>query len=103
MTVTGGRTEAGVNLGVLAALVPEPTNPKDPKAMAVQVDGATIGHLGGTDARAYRTVVEKLAADGRAAYCNATIRGGWDRGGEDWGRFGVSLDLGPADHVLIEG
>lgn len=100
MEVTGGRTEMGVNVGVLVALISQPDNPKDPKAVAVQVDGQTLGHLSRSDARAYGAVLSKLAADGKVAYCNGTIRGGWDRGGKDRGDFGITLELGAPEDAL---
>jgi len=100
VAVTCGRTELGVNVGVLAALVPEPDNPYDPRAVAVQVDGQTLGYLSKSDAKAYGAVLEKVTADGKLAFCNATIRGGWDRGGEDRGDFGVTLDLARPEEAL---
>lgn len=103
VAITGGRTELGVNVGVLVALVPQPDNPKDRKAVAVQADGQTVGHLSRADARAYGSVLGKLAAEGKVAYCNGTVRGGWDRGGTDRGDFGLSLDLASSEYALGEG
>jgi hypothetical protein len=101
LEVTGGRTKAGVSVGVLTALVPEPHNRKDPNAIAVLVGGLTIGHLDRADARAYSPVIDRLASERRVAYCNATIYGGWDRGGRDRGNFGVSLELASATSLLL--
>lgn len=89
----GERTTAGVNVGVLAALVPEPSNRFDKQAVAVQVGGRTVGHLSREDARAYRPILDKHAAEGKVPFCNATIRGGWDRGCGDVGSYGIDLEL----------
>jgi len=42
----GGRTERGVERqGHQATLMPEPTNPKDPAAIAVLIEGRLVGYL----------------------------------------------------------
>lgn len=94
----GVRTATGVNVGVLASLVPEPGNQHDKHAVRVVVGGQTVGYLSRLDARAYRLVIDKVAADGKVAYCNATIRGGWDRGNGDVGSYGIDLDLAAPEH-----
>jgi hypothetical protein len=100
----GGRTEHGpVHVAHIAGLAPEPSNPHDPNAVVVQLDGATVGHLSRTDAVAYRPVFEAVARMGYPAIgCHATLTGGWDRGGGDRGSIGVVLHLGTPRELLGE-
>jgi hypothetical protein len=101
--VASARTDAGVNIGVLTALVPEQTDPADPMAVAVQVGGVTVGQLSTADARAYRPALDRLTTDGRVAYCNATIQGGWGREGQDQGDLGMFLELASPTSLLLGG
>ena len=89
----GGRSREGVELDVIAMLVPEPRNKHDKGAIAIQVNGATVGHLARATAKSYGPVVRRLADGGRVGQCHATIVGGWDRGRSDHGDFGIWLDL----------
>jgi hypothetical protein len=91
----GGRTKEGHSYECVAILRPEPTNPYDPNAVAVCIDGLQIGHLSREAAKAFAPVADVLV--GRLAACSAVVRGGWDRGGGDEGAFGVVLDLGGID------
>lgn len=88
--IAGKKTERGVRHRCAAALIPEPTNRYDPNAVKVQIDGATVGYLSRDTAKA---LLKTLAEDGfSAAVANAVIVGGWDRGGDDVGSFGVKLN-----------
>jgi hypothetical protein len=97
--LAGGRTiDGGRNRDHVAMLLPEPTNPYDPAAVRVVVItdggvGATIGYLSREDAVAYRPVIDRVAADGKVVACRASLSGGWDRGPDDRGSFGVRLAL----------
>jgi hypothetical protein len=91
--ICGPRTEDGANRVVEGWLVLEDTNPYDALAVRVDIDGHPVGYLSRANARAYR---EQLAAQGVTALrasCLARIRGGWDRGPDDKGYYGVFLDL----------
>ncbi len=94
----GGRGPNGVlRPDQLAGLLPEPSNPVDAEAVQVQVDGDLVGYLGRPDARAYRPILDRLAAHGLGMGCHARLTGGWDRG-DDRGSIGVRLLVGtPAD------
>ncbi|MBX5470805.1 MAG: hypothetical protein IRZ21_13030 [Thermoleophilaceae bacterium] len=77
----------------VALLVPEPTNPHDPNAVMVQIDGKLVGYLSRADAVAYRPTLRPLAAQGKAAACHAVIAG---RGpGSRTSNLGVFLHLPP--------
>ena len=99
--IAGGRTTDGVrNPDHLAALIPEPTNPYDPKAVReviVPTKGGQawghVGHLSREDAVAYRPVIDAAAAVAHVIGCRASLTGGWDRGHGDRGSIGVILAL----------
>jgi HIRAN domain len=89
--VVGGRTEDSARYKCVAILTPEPDNPYDPHAVCVTVDGFKVAHLSRDWAAKFNAV---LASSRYAqAACNALIVGGWDRGGDDRGHFGIKLDI----------
>ncbi len=93
--IGGGRDANGVrDPDHVAGLLPERDNPVDPEAVAVQVDAMHVGYLSREDARAYRPVLDRLAAHGLYMACQATLSGGWDRGPSDRGSIGVRLHVG---------
>jgi hypothetical protein len=106
--LAGGRTvDGGRNRDHVAMILPEPTNPYDPAAVRVVVItpagvGATIGYLSREDAVAYRAVIDRVAADGKVVACRASLSGGWDRGPDDRGSFGVRLALDTPDGLTKE-
>lgn len=83
----GGRTVL-----VDALLVLEDSNPHDPNAVQVQIDGQLCGYLSRENARRYRG---DLAAAGVRANvrCKARIVGGFETKGGGRAHFGVKLDL----------
>lgn len=96
--VCGGKSRGGHHYACIATLVAEPTNPHDHNAVAVQVDGMTVGYLSRGRAPSYSPVLRRLASQGFVAACDAEIRGGWDRGGGDQGSFGITLFLASPTH-----
>jgi hypothetical protein len=64
-------------------------NPYDPKAVRVDIANLTVGYLSREGARAWRSSNRTT----NPYACNAVVRGGWDRGPDDQGSFGVWLDL----------
>jgi hypothetical protein len=91
--ICGGRTEDGHDKIFDALLIPEDNNPADSKAVRVDILGRTVGHLSRENARQLR---KKAQDEGIAKYAlrvKARIRGGWYRGPDDQGFFGVTLDL----------
>jgi hypothetical protein len=62
---------------ILASLVPEPEHAHDPNAIAVAIDGNTVGYLSPELARTYGGV---LGSSDTARACPATLNGGeWDQ------------------------
>ncbi len=89
----GGRTEESCEQIVDAFLVLEDSNPYDAKAVQVRINGQVCGHLSRENARQYRMQLKAIGLPHVTARCKAMIVGGWDRGPDDRGFFGVRLDL----------
>ena len=91
--ICGGKTEQGYRHMVEAHLVSEDDNPHDSKAVCVWIQNRVVGYLDRETARSFRKQMANIGMSGVAAKCDAIIVGGWDRGAEDSGHFGVKLDL----------
>jgi hypothetical protein len=89
----GGRNEDGVEVYVQALLVFENDNPHDANAVKVFIGHTLVGYLKRTDAKSYRQQILKAGRGELVGCCAAKIVGGWDRGPDDQGYFGVRLDL----------
>ncbi len=90
--ICGGRSPPGANVVVTARVVPhDETNYEYPMGVGVEVNGAVVGYFSNVLAWRYRTIYEGPTA------CRALIVGGWDRGPDDRGHFGVKLDLNLGD------
>ena len=89
--LSGKRTPNGVHRYYAAVLMPQPNNPHDRKAVAVMIHDLEVGHLERDVAPDFlRALRRRSFAD---AACEALIVGGWNRGGHDWGYFGVRLNI----------
>ena len=94
LVLSGGRrTFGGVDLDIEAELVLEFDDPFESVVVAVLVDGMRVGSLLLDDAQRLQPAIESARRLHGVATCRARIRGGWDRGGEDVGAFGVVLLL----------
>jgi len=91
--ICGERDDDGVDRVLNASLVLEGSNPYDPQAVRVDIDGKAVGYLSRPTARAFRQRVAAGQPEGTALPCKARIKGGWDRGAGDQGHFGVWLNL----------
>lgn len=92
-SVVGGRNADGHRAIVTAVLVLEDSNKYDKKAVAVMIEGKLCGYLDRETARSYRKQIAKAGHPKSNLSCQAMIVGGWDRGPEDKGFFGVKIDL----------
>jgi len=92
----GGKHEEGAHLPCNVALVPEPSNPHDPDAVAVFIlhgKAAPRAQVGYLPANIAPLLKRSLLDTGyEAASCCAKVVGGWDRGKRDQGSFGIRLD-----------
>jgi hypothetical protein len=96
IAVASGEFSAnGIHFDCTAILRPEPTNPFDSDAIRIEIGGQLVGYLNRTAAKAYKATGDFLAANRQIGSCHATIVGGWDRGENDSGSFGVRLNLSP--------
>lgn len=86
--IAGPKQEDGVEHFCVAELILEDSNPHDSKAVRVDIDGRTVGYLSRDLARQYR---KQISVGTMTA--PAVIVGGWNRGGDDSGHYGVKLDL----------
>ena len=108
--IAGGRTiDGALRRDHTAVLLPEPTNRYDRHAVRVAIvpwgpskGSGLAGYLSREDAIAYRPVIDRLAAVGRVAACAVSITGGWDRGSDDRGHFGVQLHLDVPEGAMKE-
>ena len=82
---------------IVAVLVPEPTNPYDANAIAVQIDGQVVGYLPRTTAQEYLPGLKHLMSvrGGYVALRGVIVGGGYYDDGP--GRLGVWLEHDPPD------
>jgi hypothetical protein len=92
-SICGGRSEKSVKKHVQATLVLEDENPHDSQAVRIDVNDKTVGYLPRHSACEYRIRLREAGYPHLLGHCNAEIRGGWDRGPQDRGYFGIWLDL----------
>ncbi len=69
----GRQSDEAVGFECVAALVAEPTNPHDPSAIMVQVDGHHVGYLSRKHAILYHPIAEAAARLHIVVACNAYI------------------------------
>lgn len=91
--VVGGRTEDGAEHECIATLLPEPENKHDRNAVRVEIDGMIVGYLARDDAKEFLRAARKAGMTREGLPAKALVVGGWDRGKNDRGHFGVRLDL----------
>ena len=96
--ICGGYSKSGHREKVTAELHYEDDNPYDNKAIRVDINGKTVGHLSREDARFYRKKINKAGHEGIIVSCNAVIVGGKKLGLLKKTNFGVWVDL-PLDEL----
>ena len=93
LELAGGRRRyGGVELEASAELVPG-LDPEWPRSVAVLIGDRVVGHLQADDTDRLRPLIAEARVVEGLASCRALIRGGWDRGRDDVGLFGVTLFL----------
>ena len=90
--IAGPKTEAGVWHETLAGLIPEASNPYDPNAVAIIIDGKKVGHLSRDYAVEYRDFLDETSSHDLPILARAVIMGGFSRRGRD-GSYGVRLNI----------
>jgi hypothetical protein len=91
-SIVGGRCVEGHNCQVPAELVLAGTE-RDPNAVGIKINNRPVGYLPFDVAELVRPLLVALRPRKRAITCKAKIVGGWDRGKNDQGYFGVKLSL----------
>jgi hypothetical protein len=96
----GGTVGDKVRHDIVAVLVPEPANPYDANAIAVQIDGQVVGYLSRATAQEYLPGLKNVmsARGGYAALRGVIVGGGYYDDGP--GRLGVWLEHDRADFGL---
>lgn len=79
-----------------AVLLPEPTNPYDPNAVAVTVDQLTVGYIPREKALDYSPLLKRLAHQGILVSVPSRV---WWRNEDEWWSS-VRLDLNPPGLLL---
>ena len=97
MAIVGGTVGDRIRHDIVAVLVPEPTNPYDANAIAVQIDGQVVGYLSRATAQEYLPGLQHLMSvrGGYVALRGVIVGGGYYDDGP--GRLGVWLEHDPAD------
>lgn len=80
--VLGPEVTSGIERMTLARLVPEPSNAHDRNAVAVQIDGQTVGYLPREDAARFQPMLSELGARGLVAETTCRV---WGQNYSDWG------------------
>ncbi len=92
--LAGPKTRDGASVTRMTSqLVLDPHNPVDPDAVAVFLGPHHVGYVEAGLAMEIGEVVETINLSGNPATCRARITGGWDRGGDDIGSYGVVLEV----------
>jgi hypothetical protein len=77
-------------------ITPVTTNdPHDDKAVRVDIDGMTVGHLSREEARSFRRRPGQKHLTGQATTCNAALIGGFIMEDRSRAFHGVQLDIMP--------
>jgi hypothetical protein len=73
--------------------MPDDDNPYDTNAVEVIVRERTVAYVPRNRCMEFRGFIDRARAHGRFLAAHAVIVGGWDRGGDDVGHFGIYLDI----------
>lgn len=95
--LSGGTVGDRIRRHIVAVLVPEPANPYDTNAIAVQIEGQVVGYLPRATAQEYLPGLQHLMSvhGGYVALRGVIVGGGYYDDGP--GRLGVWLEHEPAD------
>jgi HIRAN domain len=90
LAITGSSPGQDVAHDCIAELVPEPTNPHDPNAIMVRVEGRCVGYLSRQNAVKFGPRINAMIDAGQPTICNAFIGCKPDTGNPN---LGVSLEV----------
>ena len=96
LALVAGRGATGYDgVRCVAMLVPEASNPHDPQAVAIRVEGRTVGYLAADDAVRFRLRLGQFAMPNKPTECGALIRGGGKALDGSKRPYGIWLDIQP--------
>jgi hypothetical protein len=98
--VTGTAIEEAVEAEHFAELVPEPSNPYDPNAVKVLIDGRKIGHLSRENAVRFGPKIKAMAERGKPLICSCFVGCAPETGNPN---IGVSLQFPVSEQVHTSG
>ena len=87
--------DEGINADdFIAHLILDDRNINDPNAVAVEIDGKTVGYLSKPNAKKYRAKLIELGLPDIVGECFASVRGGYvKKNTGEQADFGIRLDL----------
>jgi len=91
--ICGGKCEDGHKLPVTAQLCFQEDNPHDTNAIVVLIGSKVVGYIPRDKAPEMRSAILRLNPKEQPVTCDAQIVGGWMRGRDDEGHYGVKLSL----------
>jgi hypothetical protein len=93
--LAGDHGTESADVEIVAELHLENSNPHDPKAVAVRVEGQTVGYLSREDARSFRRRLGQKGLGSATTTCGAHIVGGGTRRNGEKLSYGIRLDIKP--------
>lgn len=90
LSITSSSPGEDVAFDCIAELVPEPTNPHDPHAVMVRIEGKCVGYLSRQNARRLGPRLKEMLDAGQPTICSAYIGCKPDTGNPN---LGVSLEV----------
>lgn len=90
LAITGSSAGQEVAHDCIAELLPEPTNPHDPNAVMVRVEGKCVGYLSRQNAVEFGPRIKAMIETGQPTICNAFIGCKPDTGNPN---LGVALEV----------
>lgn len=90
LAITGSSPGVEVAFDCIAELLPEPTNPHDPHAVMVRIEGKCVGYLSRQNAQKFGRRLKEMVDAGQPTICNAYIGCKPDTGNPN---LGVSLEV----------
>lgn len=95
----GRKADEAIHFECIAGLVPEPSNPHDPNAVMIQIEGRCVGYLSRHDAVAYSEAVRLALEADTVISCSAMIAGHGPQDAETR-NLGVFLHLPKASETI---
>lgn len=93
--IAGDHGDDPAQIETTALIVPDDQNPHDEKAVRIDIDGMTVGHMIRQDARSFRRRLASKKLGPAITSCHALIVGGYKMKDGTRASYGVQLDIKP--------